>query len=53
MYVDQESNHDTTWMGEVLKCDRESRHIRASVQSPLEWNFSPSLVAAVFNALYG
>ena len=31
----------------------ESRHLRAGFPSPLEWNSSPSLVAAVFNALYG
>jgi len=32
---------------------RESLHLRAAFPSPLEWNSSPSLVAAVFNALYG
>ena len=32
---------------------RASRHFRAGFPSPLEWNSSPSLVAAVFNALYG
>jgi hypothetical protein len=31
----------------------ESWHLRAGFQSPLEWNSSLSLVAVVFNALYG